>query len=189
MEKEKRIDEIFVGVLKNAVREAFKELLEKYSDEHFYYCTLVLVEGQGCPVVSAMSEEALERVVQEYKEQYGYADSEESLRKELKWSYADSPYCAYGEQYFTEVQRMIGESDAEKSFIQEYDIKLNSMEKVMTDLDKEGIFGEGEQRKCMIVNAEVMPPDYTNTERALKLNSGEVLKEWLEEAAEPDDDF
>ena len=46
------------------------------------------------------------------------------------------------------------------------------------------MFGQGEQRLNIVINAEFMPPDYTNTERALRLNPQETLKEWLEEAAE-----
>ena len=54
----------------------------------------------------------------------------------------------------------------------------------MADLDKEGLFGSGERRKCIVVAAEVMPPEYENTERVLRLNEKENLTEWLEEAAE-----
>ncbi len=61
---------------------------------------------------------------------------------------------------------------------------MNIMEKVMADLDQEGIFGSGEQRNRIVVAAEVMSPDDTNTSRVLRLNAKENLKEWLEEAAE-----
>lgn len=185
----KEIDEVFVDMLKEAVRKAFTDLFEKHSGEHFYYCTLVLIEGVGCPVVSAMSEETLTAVVQKYKEEYSDDTSEDNLRKELKWSYADSPYCMYGEQYFTEVQKMVEERDihAVENFMQEYEFRMDSMERVMADLDNEGVFGNEERRKLMVVIAEVMPPDYTNIERALRLNSKETLKEWMEEAAESED--
>ena len=75
------------------------------------------------------------------------------------------------------------EEDDEK-FMEEYEFRMDSMEKVMSDLDKEGVFGSGEKSKNIVVAAEVMPPEYTNTERVLRLNSREKLKEWLEEAAE-----
>jgi len=39
-----------------------------------------------------------------------------------------------------------------------------------------------------VVAAEVMSPEYTNTERVLRLNSRETLKEWLEEAAEMEEE-
>ncbi|MBQ5560883.1 MAG: DUF4303 domain-containing protein, partial [Lachnospiraceae bacterium] len=50
--------------------------------------------------------------------------------------------------------------------------------------DAKGIFGRGKQRLDIVINAEFMPPDYTNTERALRLNPKEALYEWLEEIAE-----
>lgn len=190
MKIEHEKDKAFVQALKEAARKAFIDLLNAHSDEHFYYCTLVMMNAQGYPIISAMSDEALEKVLQEYKEKYGWAP--ENNRKMLKWSFADSPYCAYGEQYFTDVQKMIDERDLDigddeeddEKFMEEYEFRMDSMEKVMSDLDKEGVFGSGEKRKNIVVAAEVMPPEYTNTERVLRLNSREKLKEWLEEAAE-----
>ena len=190
---EKNSDKVLVALLKEAVGKAFKDLFKEHPDEHFYYCTLVLMNGQGCPVVSAMSEEVLEKLVQEDVKKYGYSTS--VSREFLKWSFADSPYCIYGEQYFSEVEKMIASRDLDENgerltgdrFMKEYDIRMNSMEEVMASLDKEGIFGSGERRKNMVVLAEVRPPDYTNTERALRLNSREALKEWLEEVAEVKD--
>lgn len=66
----------------------------------------------------------------------------------------------------------------------EIQIRINSMERVMHNLDEKGIFGHGKQRLGIVINAEFMPPDYTNTERALRLNPQEALVEWLEEIAE-----
>lgn len=161
------------------------DLFEKHPDEHFYYCTLVLIEAQGCPAVSAMSDEALERVVKKYQEEYQSDTPEEVLRSELKWSYADSPYCVYGEQYFAEVQKVTEQRDMDETEdLEEYEFRMDSMEKVMADLDKEGLFGSGERRKRIVVAAEVMPPEYENTERVLRLNEKENLTEWIEEAAE-----
>mgnify|MGYP003884806335 CR=1 FL=1 len=57
--------------------------------------------------------------------------------------------------------------DNEKAYMKEYKIRLNSMEQAMVNLDKEGLFGTGNERLKIVINAEVMPPDYTNTERAL----------------------
>ena len=61
---------------------------------------------------------------------------------------------------------------------------LTTMEVVMSTLDEQGVFGMGARRKCMLINAEVMPPDYTKTLRALRLNEKEDIKVWLREAAE-----
>ena len=188
---EKNTDKVFVELLKEAAGKAFKDLFKEHPNEHFYYCTLVLMNAQGCPVVSAMSEEALDKLLQEDVKECGYSEMES--RKLLKWSFADSPYCIYGEQYFSEVEEWIANRDKNSEsitldmFMKECDMRLDSMEKVMSDLDKEGVFGSGEKRKNIVVAAEVVPPDYTNTERVLRLNSRETLKEWLEEAAESEE--
>jgi hypothetical protein len=59
------------------------------------------------------------------------------------------------------------------------------MEAAMKELDEEDIFERKNKRKNMVINVEVMPPSYENTERALRLNKKEILKEimeeWLEE--------
>ena len=41
-----------------------------------------MMNAQGYPIISAMSDEALEKVLQEYKEKYGWAP--ENNRKMLK---------------------------------------------------------------------------------------------------------
>ena len=43
-----------------------------------------------------------------------------------------------------------------------------------------------ENRDDIIVLVEVMPPDYTNTERAYRMNSKEskIFNDWIEEASE-----
>jgi Domain of unknown function (DUF4303) len=58
------------------------------------------------------------------------------------------------------------------------------MEQAMAVLDREGFFGKGDARSAVVINAEVMPPDYGNTERGLRLNPKEALTEWLGEIAE-----
>lgn len=134
-----------------------------------------------CPIITAWSEEALERMAQ------GKADIEEE-KYYLKWSYDESPYFAYGEEYFENVKKTFTERErkinTEKEKDEEIELRINSMEKVMHNLDEEGLFGTGKQRLKIVINAEVMPPDFTNTERALRLNPKEALSEWLVEMAE-----
>lgn len=64
------------------------------------------------------------------------------------------------------------------------------MESAMKRLDQEGIFDVNQERDDVVVLVEVMPPDYTNTERAYRMNNAnsEIFSEWLEEAAEPLED-
>lgn len=48
----------------------------------------------------------------------------------------------------------------------------------MKTLDKEKIFGVGKYRRDMIINAEIMPPDETNAERASRLNTKITYQKW-----------
>ena len=174
------IDEKLVEIIQSATENALIKLFEEH-DESFYYCSLITT-GEGlCPIISAWSMEALERVANE-------SGDVEEAKYYLKWSYSETPYFAYGEEFFEDVRnvfidRMNKLKTAEERQ-REVQLRINSMEKVMHNLDAKGMFGQGEQRLNIVINAEFMPPDYTNTERALRLNPQETLKEWLEEAAE-----
>ena len=174
------IDDKLVELIQQATQKALSKLFQEYK-ETFYYCSLI-TSGEGlCPVISAWSKEALERVASK-------EEDVEEAKYYLKWSYAESPYFAYGEEYFGEVNRVFGERmrklTTDKERDREVRLRINSMERVMYNLDKKGLFGLGEKRLGIVINAEFMPPDFTNTERAVRLNPQEALEEWLEEAAE-----
>lgn len=174
------IDERLVEIIQEATESALDKLFREY-DERFYYCSLITT-GEGlCPIISAWSIEALERVANE-------SDDVEQAKYFLKWSYGESPYFAYGEEFFDDVNRVFLERmrrlTTEEEWDEEIQLRINSMERVMYNLDMQGMFGKGEERKKIVINAEFMPPDYTNTERALRLNPKEALNEWLEEIAE-----
>jgi hypothetical protein len=163
-----------------AARKAFLDLFS--NGERYYYCTLVIFEGYFPPFISAWSWEALER---ESKKQ---ASSEDA--KLIKWSYADSPYCAYGQEHFDansilSKRPFIYDLDDEE-WDDELDIRLKAMELAMKKLDAEGIFELNQPRSDIFINAEIMPPDGSNTKRARNLNSPEAMRDWLAEAAEPE---
>ena len=175
-----KIDKKLVELIKKAARQAIVNLFDEHK-ENFYYCSLI-TDGEGnCPVISAWSEEALEEVLSQEEEP-------EEARLDYKWSYADSPYYAYGETFFAEVEKVFNERmegiENDDDVQREIDLRLNCMERAMADLDKEGLFGKGKKRKRIVINAEIMPPDYGNTERGIRLNPKKALVEWLEEIAE-----
>lgn len=181
---ENTLDLKLVKELENATRKAIQSLMNKHH-ESFYYCSLI-TDGEGhSPLLSAWSKEALERKLLT-------VENPIEARKDLKWSYVDSPFYAYGEEYFNNIKdifeartRLItNEEDDER----EFELRINSMEKVMANLDKEGLFGKGNKRLEIVINAEVMPPDYSNTERAKRLNPKKALNEWLEEIAEEEEE-
>ena len=174
------IENELVLLIQEATRKALEELFNTYH-EKFYYCSLITT-GEGlCPVISAWSEEALEREAKKTKDP-------EQAKYDLRWSYGESPYFAYGEAYFKDVNQVflerMGRITTEEGRDREVTLRINAMEKVMHDLDAEGLFGQGEKRLGIVINAKFMPPDYTNTERALRLNPKEALEEWLAEMAE-----
>lgn len=108
----------------------------------------------------------------------------------IKWSYADSPYCCFGEEYFTNVCQYLNERpninvlEGEK-WQQELTLRLTAMELAMKKLDEEGLFALNQTRDAICILVEVMPPDEVNIEIALRLNqSSTALQQWLVEADE-----
>ena len=169
-------------LLLEAARNGFKSLFKEHNEE-FYYCTLILSEG-ATPFISAFSKESLQEAVKKNNNKY----SEE----ELKWSYADSPYCGYGfEEYFKEIDKVFFErmeKVADEDYDNEMEYWLSLMEKVMKTLDNEKVFGEGKIRRDMIVNAEIMPPEDSNAERAERLNTKAAYKKWYKDNFDETDD-
>lgn len=176
------LDSQLSELIKQAARKAILKLFDEHK-ENFYYCSLI-TDGEGhCPVISAWSEEALEELLSQ-------EEDAKAARLDYKWSYADSPYYAYGETFFAEVEKVFDERmdglESDDEIEEEINLRLSCMERAMADLDREGLFGTGKKRNHIVINAEIMPPDYTNTERGIRLNPKEALTEWLDEIAEED---
>lgn len=68
----------------------------------------------------------------------------------------------------------------------ELELRLQAMELAMSMLDGEGLFALNQPRESVCVLVEIMPPDETNTEIALRLNvaGSPAMQSWLAEAAE-----
>ncbi|GAA2605054.1 hypothetical protein GCM10010399_40130 [Dactylosporangium fulvum] len=153
-----------------ATRTAVTELFQRYPTHRFYYLSLITTGEVHPPCLSAWSHEALHAVGDD---------------PDLRWSYADSPFNLFGAQHFAKVRRLCEGRGADTDA--EADLRLRAMESAMSRLDREGLFGRGAARDGVVVNVEVMPPDFTNTERALRLNPPQALTGWLAEAAaDPD---
>lgn len=156
-------------------------LMDLFSNkEHYYYITLTSDGGAHTPCISAWSDEALYR-----------STNDEEKRKNIKWSYADSPYCCWKQEEFDKVEALllsrgnIWDLDW-KAFEIEYRIRFQAMEMAINRLDQEGIFAINQKRDDVVVLVEVMPPDDTNIERAYRMNdaNSKIFSEWLEEMAE-----
>lgn len=179
MSKEKLTAELV-----KAIRTILLDLMK--NKEHYYYITLTSDGLANTPCISAWSIEALEREKE---------NGEEELEM-IKWSYADSPYCMWKQENFREVETLLyargsildmDDFESEK----EYEFRYSAMEQAMKILDSEGIFALNQNREDVMVLVEVMSPDYTNTERAYRLNNPDtkIFAEWLAEAAEEKEEY
>ncbi len=162
----------------DATRLAVRELFSRHSGTYYYFTLVTTGEGHS-PIISAWSYEALLD-----------ASKTEEDRSFLKWSYADSPYLCFGEEYFAQVNALfekrpaVGTHMSDDEWDEEVSLRIGAMEKALAKLDKEGLFGRGNERAKLVINAEFMPPDETNTVRAKRLNPPATLELWLREAAE-----
>ena len=163
------VDELTDAVF-DAATLAFRELFA--TGETFYYCVFITTGEALPPCIAAWSHESLAR-----------SDEPELDR----WHYADSPFLDFGAQHFASVRDLwqarptIGDHNRST----EYELRLTAIESAMRRLDSAGVFGSGEFRRNLMVNVEVVPPDYTNTERAIRLNPPESIAQWIADAAEP----
>ncbi|WP_405105453.1 DUF4303 domain-containing protein [Paenibacillus sp. FSL K6-1217] len=170
-----------------AARRSFRGLFA--NGEHYYYCTLYTTGEGHAPSLSAWSREALE--LEAARQAEGSDLPEAAMAELIKWSYADSPYCCFGDEYFDEVKQSfqarpsIAELE-DKEWNDEFTMRLEAMELAMRMLDAEGLFALSQPREDVCVLAEVMPPDEGNTDIALRLNRAEspAMQAWLAEAAE-----
>lgn len=160
-----------------AAEKSFLTLFE--NKEKYYYCVLVTTGEALPPFVSAWSIEALNVYAKET------SDEDADLSK---WFYGGSPYFDFGEENFEMVRKLFYERQAhlENDFFKETDFRVEAMVLAMELLDKNGIFSLNQSRNKVYINVEVIPPDSSNTMRALRLNNKEDILDWLNEAAEDD---
>lgn len=160
----------------SAAKTAFSELFRDHPGT-FYYCSMFTDGLANGPAITAWSYEALDECV---------AQGRDANAKEwLKWSYGESPFFCYRDDLFEPIRKMFqsrggwGSTD----WNAEFEDRLMIMENVMRKLDGEHVFGEGEQRKGLVVAVELIPPDASNTDRVKRLNPPEAAAIWMKEYA------
>lgn len=174
------MDNALILLAENIASAAEKSFLRLFkNNESYYYCVLVTTGEALPPFISAWSVEALEVFAQQTSKE----DADLS-----KWFYGDSPYFDFGEENFKTVRELFyaREKDLEKDFFKETNFRVEAMALAMELLDKKGIFSLNQPRNKVYINVEVVPPDSSNTTRALRLNKKENILDWLNEAAEDD---
>lgn len=179
-----KYNEELVEAFVKAAGNAFFSLKENYK-EQFYYYAFIFDEGMH-PYISAWSYEALDKSISDNK----ITDEEKSW---WKWDYSDSPYVVYGyDEFFNEVNELLDKRASELSddelYDMEWDMRVNSMEEAMIRLDQSGLFGINDDRKRVVINVEIAPPDCSEYNRALRLNpESSLLSEYLKCCEEPED--
>lgn len=176
-----QFDNVVLKELITATENSFR-MLFRNNKEKFYYCSLIMSEV-SVPYISAWSEEALERLMLEKKVKENDFETKNQI---YRWSYADSPYCAYGfDDFFQNVDKLFQKRFnaflSDEAYQIECQLWINSMEETMRILDNKGIFGIGEVRNNVLINAEIMPPDDSNIDRAERLNPKIIFDKWLED--------
>lgn len=176
-----------VDVLVDAAGKAFDNL-KKNHNENFYYYTLIM-DDCCTPYISAVSEETFHDLLSDMdRDDY---DSEEDYQNDClmcRWSFADTPYCAYGyDEYFGDVEKLFTErtgsipEDDDTRFENEIRLWLDSMEKAMKILDDRKLFGDRDENTNIFINAEIFPEDDTNNTRGRNLNPTKIFEKWLSE--------
>lgn len=128
-----------VKVIENVIRNVCKFLFSKYK-ESFYYCFFIIDGEVYCLILLVWLYEVLECMSLNEKDLI-------DVKYYLKWFYVDLFYFVYGEEYFGEVKEIFNRRLMllinDEEYMNEYEIWFNFMEKVMVNLDKEGLFGVG----------------------------------------------
>ncbi len=171
-----------ITAIARATRTAYEKLRSDHQGDYYYFVLTTTWDGTA-PTVSAWSREALELAVHDAKDK-------EDAEWGLKWSYADSPFLCFGEEFFSQVREMFARRADIRTLSgeareQELNIRVDSMVEALMLLDREGVFGTGDNRNRIFINVELNPPDSSNTRRAEILNPLDARKEWIAEMAEP----
>lgn len=180
-----KYDNDLVAAFEVALRTSFSSLQKSYN-EQFYYYAFILDSGLY-PYISAWSYEALEKSISKNK----ISDKDKVW---WKWDCNDSPYIVYGyDEFFGEAKKLLdvrGEGlSMEVLFGDEWNIRKSSMEEALKRLDRTGFFGIDNERKKVVINVEIVPPDGSEYYSALRLNpKSPLLLDYLEYCEQPEGD-
>lgn len=146
-----------------ACRKSFAEIRANHPGESFYCMGLFTCGSYSYLLPTAMTEEGLNLVAQKYRSNPRYADQDlDRLRFDLRWSPCDSPLHLEGSEHFSDVEsamREISETiysiDIDRGWeeFEEYIRQVtDTICEVLSELDREGVFGAGLIRQKTFVS-------------------------------------
>lgn len=176
--------ETIYKLLLAASEKGFLQLFETHK-EHFYYCSLVMMDC-ATPCITALSEEVYRQLLDDNAD--GNSSSEED-KAYFRWAYAESPYLGFGyEEYFQEVNAFFCKDVSLDLSNDEYDEHVRdwvqAMRVVMKSLKDKGIFSKNCKENVFLFAEQQPPEPDNNLKSAHYLNEEDVFKIWYQDNKE-----
>lgn len=135
-----------------AAKQAFTAVRTKHSKESFYVFGLMTNTSAEYLYPVSNTEQALQRTVKKYRAEGAKDENAGTLR----WSFGDWSYTEEGEEFFEEVNEWLSEAtqfeDLDEDQVEKQVAKLmKSVVAGLSDLDREGFFGKGDERPKVAV--------------------------------------
>lgn len=152
-----------------ATRRAFDDVRRSYPEERLYAFALVT-----SPDVARVAP--------------GFSSEEGLSRPELRWSPSRWPFAGEAEEHFLRAAEMLDElrlefDDDDDALARLEDELWEALHRVLGDLDRQGLFGEGAAREQLVVNVLFEEPDFAvHVASARRLNPPATFRRFAEEA-------
>ena len=172
--------------------QAFREMRANHEGERFY-CMALFTSGEfGYISPTAMTEEGLAAVVARYREDPAYSkETREDLQQSLRWSPCDSPLHLEGEEAFAAAQGVVREMSQALRGINtdddwdEFDAFCDSirdgLSDVLQEVDRQGVFGVGEEREQVFVAVMMGDQDESILDYGERLNPSATFERFQEQ--------
>lgn len=179
-------------MLADATRHAFRAARERYPDERIYMFGLYSTEMYRWFDPFLLGEDGLDEVTSRYQAYEHYQNrTRESIKADLRWSVADSPYDEFEIEQFQPITRLIAEFNPEPDYQLDFDgpewtvfqrrveiIKQAAID-ALNALDLEGLFGAGPKRHAIVIGIDLGDQsDRSRWEFATALNPSLALGEY-----------
>lgn len=172
-----RKDKIF-ELLLEASEKGFNQLFKEHN-EHFYYCSIVMMDV-ATPCITAMSDEIYDRLLRDNAE-HNHSTVENKIY--YRWAYAESPYLGFGyDKFFKDVNdffcKDVSYDLPDDKFEERVADWLIAMREVMKTLKDNGIF-KNIGNENIFLFAEQQPPEKdVNIDNARYLNEDNMFELW-----------